>query len=135
MKLRGKGRRDTNSQGNASVAKISAGKCDALHTAQAFSDYRLMGGQAVKNTSVMLESMYSTNYKTTCFGRQWQSSGFINQKHFKIVLYNLRNGVLTKRSRHQYFVYGYCLYIGCVGKSFEQYMKGNDHVVLNLDNK
>jgi len=42
------------------------------------------------------------------------------QKLYKMVLYNLCNGVLMKRSRHQYpvFIYGYCYYIGSVGNSF-----------------
>jgi len=48
---------------------------------------------------------------------------FSLQNTFKIVLYNLRAGVLKKRSRHQYFVYGYCSCIGGVGKSFGQYIK------------
>ena len=56
-----------------------------------------------------------------------------SKNHFKIALYNLRNGMLMKRYRHQF--YGYCSYIGCVRKSFGQYMKGNDHVVLNPGNK
>jgi len=49
--------------------------------------------------------LYSINYKTTCFGRQWPSSGFINPKCYTMVLHSLCNGVLMKRSRHQYPVF------------------------------
>jgi len=42
--------------------------------------------------------LYSDN-KTTCFGRQWLSSGFLKNK-LKIVLYNSRGSVSMKRSLH-----------------------------------
>jgi len=38
--------------------------------------------------------LYSINYKTTRFGQQCQSSGFINSKGYKMALYNLCDGVL-----------------------------------------
>ena len=45
---------------------------------------------------------------------------FYQSKRYKMVLYNLCNGVLMKRSRHHYplFYYGYCYDIGSVGNSF-----------------
>jgi hypothetical protein len=65
--------------------------------------------------------LYFINYKTTRFGRQWPSSVFINSKRYKMVQYNLCNGVLIKIYRHQYpvfFIFGYCYDIGSVGNSF-----------------
>jgi len=36
------------------------------------------------------------------FRRQWPSLGFSLKNTYKIVLYNLRDGVLMKRSGHQF---------------------------------
>jgi len=76
------------------------------------------------STTVMLELvLYSINYKTTCFGWQWLSSGFINPKNALRWCYIICVTVCWWRDLIISIpFYGYCCNIGWVGKSCGQYM-------------